>query len=68
VPRTAPNCSRSLILTSANQDRERIEGHGLRANSYVRKPVDFNRFMEVSRQLGFYWLVPNQPPSVAESK
>ena len=68
MPTTAPNSSQSLILNSANQDRDRIEGYGLRANSYVRKPVDFNPFMEVSRQLGFYWLVLNQPPSVAESK
>ena len=57
-----------VILTSSNEDRDRIEGYGLRANSYVRKPVDFNQFMEVSRQLGLYWLVLNQPPSVAESK
>lgn len=57
-----------VILTSSNEDRDRIKGYGLRANSYVRKPVDFNQFMEVSRQLGLYWLVLNQPPSVAESK
>jgi two-component system, response regulator len=57
-----------VILTSSNEDRDRIEGYGLRANSYVRKPVDFNQFMEVSRQLGLYWLVLNQPPGVAESK
>jgi CheY-like chemotaxis protein len=33
-----------VILTSSNEDRDRLEGYGLRANSYVRKPVDFNQF------------------------
>jgi two-component system response regulator len=49
-----------VILTSSNEERDRIEGYGLGANSYVRKPVDFNQFSEAARQLGLYWLVLNQ--------
>jgi two-component system response regulator len=50
-----------VILTSSNEEQDRING-GLGANSYVRKPVDFNQFSEAVRQLGLYWLVVNQPP------
>jgi CheY-like chemotaxis protein len=51
-----------VILTSSNEERDRIEGYQLGANSYVRKPVDFNEFVEAVRQLGLYWLLLNQPP------
>jgi two-component system response regulator len=50
-----------VILTSSNEDQDRINGYGLGANSYVRKPVDFNQFLEAVRQLGLYWLVLNEP-------
>jgi two-component system response regulator len=50
-----------VILTSSNEEKDRIDGYGLGANSYVRKPVDFNQFSEAARQLGLYWLVLNQP-------
>ncbi|HKW61769.1 MAG TPA: response regulator [Candidatus Acidoferrum sp.] len=50
-----------VILTSSNEEQDRINGYGLGANSYVRKPVDFNQFSEAARQLGLYWLVLNQP-------
>jgi two-component system response regulator len=49
-----------VILTSSNEEKDRIDGYGLGANSYVRKPVDFNQFSEAARQLGLYWLVLNQ--------
>jgi len=51
-----------VILTSSNEDRDRIAGYELGANSYVRKPVDFNEFVDAVRQLGLYWLLLNQPP------
>ena len=51
-----------VVLTSSDEDRDVIEGYRLGANSYIRKPVDFNQFTEAVRQLGLYWLVLNQSP------
>jgi two-component system response regulator len=50
-----------VILTSSAEEQDLVRGYGLGANSYVRKPVDFTRFVEAVRQLGLYWLVINQP-------
>lgn len=49
-----------VILTSSKEDQDIINGYSLGANSYTRKPVDFNQFMEAVRQLGLYWLVLNE--------
>jgi two-component system, response regulator len=49
-----------VILTSSNEEQDRLQGYDLGANSYVRKPVDFNQFFEAARQLGLYWLVLNE--------
>jgi two-component system response regulator len=51
-----------VILTSSNEEEDRMTGYGLGANSYVRKPVDFDRFVEAAAQLGVYWLVLNEAP------
>jgi two-component system, response regulator len=53
-----------VILTSSNEEQDRIRGYGLGANSYVRKPVDFSQFIEAIRELGLYWLVLNEPAPI----
>lgn len=51
-----------VILTSSNEEEDRIKGYSLGANSYVRKPVDFDEFVRAAGQLGLYWLLLNQVP------
>jgi CheY-like chemotaxis protein len=50
-----------VVLTSSKEDQDLLNSYSLGANSYVRKPVDFNQFVEAVRQLGLYWLVLNEP-------
>lgn len=51
-----------VILTSSNEDEDKIRGYSLGANSYVRKPVDFDEFVKAAGQLGLYWLLLNESP------
>ncbi len=52
-----------IIFTSSDEDRDVIGSYHLGANSYVQKPVDFERFMAAIQQLGMYWLVLNKVPA-----
>jgi len=51
-----------VILTSSKEEQDLVNGYKLGANSYVRKPVDFDQFVEAARHLGLYWLVLNESP------
>lgn len=53
-----------VILTSSAEEQDIVDGYGLGANSYVRKPVDFNKFTEAIGYLGLYWLLLNETPSI----
>jgi two-component system response regulator len=49
-----------VVLTSSSEDRDIVESYSLGANSYVRKPVEFDRFTEAVKQLGLYWALVNE--------
>lgn len=64
--RTAPETKLVpvVLLTSSNEERDRLRGYSLGANSYVRKPVHFTEFADTVRLLGHYWLALNEHPPV----
>lgn len=52
-----------VVLTSSDEQRDIVESYHFGANSYVRKPVEFNEFIEAVQQLGLYWMLTNISPS-----
>jgi CheY-like chemotaxis protein len=51
-----------VMLTSSREESDVLRSYDAGVNSYVVKPVDFDKFTEAVRQLGLYWLTSNQPP------
>lgn len=51
-----------VILTSSKEESDKLNGYELGVNSFIRKPVDFNEFLDVLRHIGFYWLLLNEAP------
>jgi two-component system response regulator len=51
-----------VVLTSSDEDEDLVRSYRLGANSYVRKPIDFEQFLDAIRQMTLYWLVLNEPP------
>jgi CheY-like chemotaxis protein len=51
-----------VVLTSSNQDQDIVESYNLGVNAYVVKPVAFDRFVEVVKQLSLFWVLTNEPP------
>lgn len=56
----------TVILTTSTEEDDKVKSYALGANSYVRKPVDFNDFTDVASQLGIYWLAMNELPVTKE--
>ncbi len=62
-PRTRP--IPVVILTASKEERDMVDGYQMGVNSYIQKPVDFESFRAIVKQLGLFWLVVNQPPPSA---
>ncbi|GLI37710.1 response regulator [Geobacter hydrogenophilus] len=56
-----------VVFTSSNEEQDILECHTLGANSYIRKPVDFNHLSEALRLIGTYWLTMNLTPKLSNA-
>jgi CheY-like chemotaxis protein len=56
-----------VVMTSSAENRDLKDCYDLGVNSYIVKPLDFQQFVEMSRQVGFYWMMLNQIPSLDQS-
>ncbi len=54
-----------VILTSSREEKDLVSGYKLGTNAYIQKPVDFDQFRQMVKNLGLFWLVVNQPPPAA---
>jgi CheY-like chemotaxis protein len=57
-----------VVLTSSREDRDLVEAYSLGANSYIVKPVEFDKFLDAVQQLGLYWLLVNKTPFTHEAR
>lgn len=61
------DCVPVIVLTSSKEDEDILSSYKLGANAYVRKPVDYNEFVEAAKTLGLFWLLLNEPPTRRDS-
>jgi DNA-binding response OmpR family regulator len=57
-----------VVLTSSKEERDVIESYNLGVNSYIRKPVDFDQFVETVKHIGYYWLLINEFPTLRHDR
>lgn len=53
-----------VVITSSKEEKDLVESYNLGVNSYIRKPIDFDQFVETVRYIGYYWLLLNEGPDV----